>query len=689
MSGAEVIAVVACVAAVVSAYHDGGQLFSTIKRKWKQHRHPETASSEASTNDLEWSLRRGQEDILTQWSAHAGRLGRRFEDGDAIAREQMKDIVIELQRALLTNLRENNAHLDILSLLHASDRGRKDTIQVFHALYQRLAQVASIPWPMDSGPALIDPLSRLGYWINLIENQPIAQVPSSRYIQSLSSSPVGTVLSGGLTGSPPDTMGLLRQADAQSSPSQSRRSSRTSLGSIFAGRRRSSAEAGGSRIDAGSRFGSVGSGVGLTPMLEMPDHHAFIDQPRGGPVSSTGAYAAEIQDYIEQDRATAARLQQALNQEQRQNEMEEYRQQDKPPPAQRHDSMHQEPVQHEMEDDMTREMTANPWTVDAGPSPTENHWQEPSNTDPIPEPMSRGIAVDARQLSDTDGVWAQPSRPLPIPQPRRPQMMDTSPDTRAFIPRPAAEETIRQEHYAYARPVPPSHRHPHPHPGAPQRTRSGDAPIPVNTEASPPTRTPAPRTQHPPSIASTNSTTSTTSSNPSIRSCWPPSNDNNYAGFCKGAWKLHSGLGGFKVHSEPKGYYMMESKWRCANCSFEMPLAPDSDRQNPKYNNKLFIHAPTGIQFRWLFLAKSHMKCKRASGGAPKQARGPFGCIFCCRERGVAAPPGFESLEAFMLHLGAEHRFCVEETLLERACCIVGRVAGAEEAFDVNIPLPA
>lgn len=128
---------------------------------------------------------------MTQWNSHAGQLGRRFEDGDPLAREQMKDIVIELQRALLTNLRENNAHLDLLALLQASDRGRKDTILVFHNLYQRLAQAASIPSAIDFGPIPFDPTSRLWYWMNLIENQYLAQVPSSRYIQSLPSSPGG------------------------------------------------------------------------------------------------------------------------------------------------------------------------------------------------------------------------------------------------------------------------------------------------------------------------------------------------------------------------------------------------------------------------------------------------------------------------------------------------------------------
>lgn len=49
---------------------------------------------------------------------------------------------------------------------------------------------------------------------------------------------------------------------------------------------------------------------------------------------------------------------------------------------------------------------------------------------------------------------------------------------------------------------------------------------------------------------------------------------------------------------------------------------------------------------------------------------------------------GFEGLEEFLGHLGREHRFCGERTVLEMARCVVGRVAGAGEGFDVNIPPP-
>lgn len=47
--------------------------------------------------------------------------------------------------------------------------------------------------------------------------------------------------------------------------------------------------------------------------------------------------------------------------------------------------------------------------------------------------------------------------------------------------------------------------------------------------------------------------------------------------------------------------------------------------------------------------------------------------------------PRFETLDAFMVHLG-EHRCMNAAALLERTRCVVGRVAGEDEDFDINIP---
>lgn len=202
---------------------------------------------------------------------------------------------------------------------------------------------------------------------------------------------------------------------------------------------------------------------------------------------------------------------------------------------------------------------------------------------------------------------------------------------------------------------------------------------------------------HPPSIASDDTTPSTTNSASSHTALphnpatppgplyWPPSKENRYAGFCKGAWKLNSGLGGFKVHSEPIGYFTLITKWRCYRCHFAMPLARGSQKHDHRIDEAVYTHRPTGLRYRWAFLAKSHVACKKPAALTPHNARGPFGCIFCCALRNEPAPV-FEELDGFMVHLGLHHRGMDAAALLERTKCVVGRVAAEREVFDINIP---
>lgn len=178
--------------------------------------------------------------------------------------------------------------------------------------------------------------------------------------------------------------------------------------------------------------------------------------------------------------------------------------------------------------------------------------------------------------------------------------------------------------------------------------------------------------------------------NPSI-ALWPPSKNNDYAGFCKGAWKQNSGFEGFKVHNQPAGYYSHVTKWKCVNCFFDMPVALTSDTRSRDYrfDEKVYTHAPSKIRYRWSFLAKSHIASKvrptAASSSSPSAPKiGTFGCMFCCFEddKSVLA---FGGLDVFMNHLGAVHRDFAA-TLLGSTRCVMGRVAGVEEVFDINIP---
>ncbi|KAJ5833913.1 hypothetical protein N7474_002224 [Penicillium riverlandense] len=200
----------------------------------------------------------------------------------------------------------------------------------------------------------------------------------------------------------------------------------------------------------------------------------------------------------------------------------------------------------------------------------------------------------------------------------------------------------------------------------------------------------------PPSVLSSDSANSNPSSpcsvsvSPPVEYLWLPNADNQYAGFCKGAWKLHSGLReAFRVHKEPgAGYYTQMSWLRCSKCYYEAPVAPGSSAHAPRFHDALRWDRSTGIRYRVVFLAKWHVSCKRnASLDVPNGTWGTFGCIFCSVAHKTPAPT-FGPLEVFLAHLAAEHRDldAGRTALLDRTRCVVGRVATAREDFDINIP---
>ena len=77
---------------------------------------------------------------------------------------------------------------------------------------------------------------------------------------------------------------------------------------------------------------------------------------------------------------------------------------------------------------------------------------------------------------------------------------------------------------------------------------------------------------------------------------------------------------------------------------------------------------------------KSHLVQKDA---LPDPTKSGFGCIFCCAEG--KGTPTFEGIQAFMEHL-SEHRDPLPiGEVLYRMNCLVGRQAGVEEDFDINI----
>lgn len=83
MSGLELVAVVACVGAIISAYHDGAELVAQIKAKRKAKKALQNGSiQEQTTQELESSLHRGESVVQSQFDRDARRFGEQFIVGD-------------------------------------------------------------------------------------------------------------------------------------------------------------------------------------------------------------------------------------------------------------------------------------------------------------------------------------------------------------------------------------------------------------------------------------------------------------------------------------------------------------------------------------------------------------------------------------------------------------------------------
>ena len=160
MSGMEVLAVLGCVAAVVSAYNDGGNIVKQIKAKRAAKRAP------APTETLEISLQRGPPAVEEAKELGIERYGSSYAysrdrecapsrelfnsltSHPAIAVDALRDILIHLQGTLLKHLssaQEDDNIQDFNIVVETSDHGRMRSVMVLNELYMRMAQAAPLP----------------------------------------------------------------------------------------------------------------------------------------------------------------------------------------------------------------------------------------------------------------------------------------------------------------------------------------------------------------------------------------------------------------------------------------------------------------------------------------------------------------------------------------------------------------
>ena len=158
-----------------------------------------------------------------------------------------------------------------------------------------------------------------------------------------------------------------------------------------------------------------------------------------------------------------------------------------------------------------------------------------------------------------------------------------------------------------------------------------------------------------------------------------PSEQNGYAGFCKGAWRQQIGdvKRAMQERVRPGGMYNQAKYWKCRQCKFEGHLIPTNEKEKA-YDMRVF-KLVDGIQFRWEFMFKSHVASKDLESNPTKAT---FACIFCCSE--ARGAPTFGGIQNFMNHL-LEHRDPLPMgEVLHRMNCLVGRQAALNENFDIN-----
>ncbi|GAB7322641.1 hypothetical protein MBLNU13_g03549t1 [Cladosporium sp. NU13] len=118
----------------------------------------------------------------------------------------------------------------------------------------------------------------------------------------------------------------------------------------------------------------------------------------------------------------------------------------------------------------------------------------------------------------------------------------------------------------------------------------------------------------------------------------------------------------------------LHESWKCDACDFNA-----SDPDETLLQRIDFKH---GIRYRFPFCARSHAPYKQPPDAF--RPRYTYGCLFCTAEgRRSATHVGSDAL---MSHIATKHRTNLTPEVTTRTHSIVGRLAGRDEGWDVNLP---
>ncbi|KAI7507052.1 hypothetical protein KC347_g7128 [Hortaea werneckii] len=171
-----------------------------------------------------------------------------------------------------------------------------------------------------------------------------------------------------------------------------------------------------------------------------------------------------------------------------------------------------------------------------------------------------------------------------------------------------------------------------------------------------------------------------------------PTPENDFLGFCKGAWKLQNG--DRKAMTKSKEFnegwsgnsiYLLACTQ--SKCAFAGHLPLD------QIWTKVITVEAKGLKIRWPFLAKSHVQQYKVR----REKQYQFQCMFCVylnnnNNHGVQHEgqqqkrETYTGTDAYLEHVSQTHRGeTLGAILMYKTRCITERVADDEEEFDVNL----
>ena len=158
-----------------------------------------------------------------------------------------------------------------------------------------------------------------------------------------------------------------------------------------------------------------------------------------------------------------------------------------------------------------------------------------------------------------------------------------------------------------------------------------------------------------------------------------PTASNDFSGFCKGAFELQVGSKSMKKAKEMGPLTSDPIFWACPNskCAY----SGTAIHRHGEWVYDTSVRSSHGIRYRWVFLAKSHVKQTRVKHGVFL-----YKCIFCVLQN--LDSPIFQNAATLMEHISTHRGDPFGETLLHRTKCVNDGIAPESDEFDINLVPP-